>query len=217
MTARVFLVDDQAAVRKAMARLLASAGYEVEAYESARVFLDSGMADAAGCLVLDLAMPEMDGLALQQALTDSLLPVIFLTGHGDIASGVQAMKAGAFDFLTKPVDGAMLLAAVHGALDQNRAARVDRAECDELRVRLASLTPREREVLGLLVEGKLNKQIAAQLGIVEKTIKVHRARVLAKMKVRSSTALVRLVDRAQRAAGDRTQAGGSIAPLQPSR
>lgn len=202
MTARVFLVDDQAAVRKAMARLLASAGHDVVAYESARVFLDSGMADAAGCLVLDLEMPDMDGLALQQALAGSLLPVIFLTGHGDIGSGVRAMKAGACDFLTKPVDGATLLAAVQGALEQNRVARTERAECDELRARLDSLTPREREVLALLVEGKLNKQIADQLGIVEKTIKVHRARVLAKMKVRSSTALVRLVDRVARAPGD---------------
>jgi FixJ family two-component response regulator len=176
----------------------------VVAYESARAFLDSGMADAAGCLVLDLEMPDMNGLALQQALAGSLLPVIFLTGHGDIGSGVRAMKAGASDFLTKPVDGAILLAAVQGALDQNRVARAEQAECDELRARLDSLTPREREVLALLVEGKLNKQIADQLGIVEKTIKVHRARVLAKMKVRSSTALVRLVDRVQRAAGDRT-------------
>jgi RNA polymerase sigma factor (sigma-70 family) len=204
MTEQVFLVDDQAAVRKAMKRLLASAGYDVVAYESARAFLDSGMADAAGCLVLDLEMPDMNGLALQQALAGSMLPVIFLTGHGDIGSGVRAMKAGASDFLTKPVDGAILLAAVQGALDQNRVARAEQAECDELRARLDSLTPREREVLALLVEGKLNKQIADQLGIVEKTIKVHRARVLAKMKVRSSTALVRLVDRVQRAAGDRT-------------
>lgn len=204
MTEQVFLVDDQAAVRKAMKRLLASAGYDVVAYESARAFLDSGMADAAGCLVLDLEMPDMNGLVLQQALAGSLLPVIFLTGHGDIGSGVRAMKAGASDFLTKPVDGAILLAAVQGALDQNRVARAEQAECDELRARLDSLTPREREVLALLVEGKLNKQIADQLGIVEKTIKVHRARVLAKMKVRSSTALVRLVDRVQRAAGDRT-------------
>ena len=204
MTEQVFLVDDQAAVRKAIKRLLASAGYDVVAYESARAFLDSGLADAAGCLVLDLEMPDMNGLALQQALAGSLLPVIFLTGRGDIGSGVRAMKAGASDFLTKPVDGAILLAAVQGALDQNRVARAEQAECDELRARLDSLTPREREVLALLVEGKLNKQIADQLGIVEKTIKVHRARVLAKMKVRSSTALVRLVDRVQRAAGDRT-------------
>ena len=204
MTEQVFLVDDQAAVRKAMKRLLASAGYDVVAYESARAFLDSGMADAAGCLVLDLEMPDMNGLALQQALAGSLLPVIFLTGHGDIGSGVRAMKAGASDFLTKPVDGAILLAAVQGALDQNRVARAEQAECDELRAWLDSLTPREREVLALLVEGILNKHIADQLGIVEKTIKVHRARVLAKMKVRSSTALVRLVDRVQRAAGDRT-------------
>ncbi|MBY0239229.1 MAG: response regulator [Burkholderiaceae bacterium] len=204
MISRIFLVDDQATVRKAMERLFAAEGYEVLAYESARAFLGSGMIDAAGCLVLDLAMPEMDGLALQQAMTGSLLPVIFLTGHGDVTSSVRAMKAGAWDFLTKPVDAATLLAAVQGALDQNSKARAARAECDELRARIDSLTPREAEVMALLIEGKLNKQIADQLGIVEKTIKVHRARVLAKMKTRSSTALVRLVDRVQRARSDPT-------------
>lgn len=203
MTPQIFLVDDQAVVRKAMVRLLVSAGYEVSAYESARAFLDSGMADAPGCLVLDLAMPEMDGLALQQALAGSLLPVIFLTGHGDIGTSVRAMKAGACDFLTKPVDDAMLLAAVQSALARNCTARTQRAEYDEVRVCFDSLTPREREVLALLIEGKLNKQIADQLGTVEKTIKVHRARVLAKMNVRSTTALVRLVDRLQRAPDDR--------------
>jgi FixJ family two-component response regulator len=199
MTNRIFLVDDQAAVRKAMERLFASAGYEVLAYESACAFLDSGMMDAAGCLVLDLAMPEMDGLVLQQAMRGSLLPVIFLTGQGDVASSVRAMKAGAWDFLSKPIEASTLLAAVQGALDQNSKVRAARAECDELRARIASLTPREAEVMALLIEGKLNKQIADQLGIVEKTIKVHRARVLAKMKTRSSTALVRLVDRVQHA------------------
>lgn len=201
MTPRIFLVDDQAAVRKAMERLLTSAGYEALAYESAQAFLASGMCDAPGCLILDLAMPAMDGLALQKALAGSLLPVIFLTGHGDVDSSVRAMKAGACDFLTKPVDASVLLAAVQAALDQNRKARAERADCDELRARMDSLTPREAEVMALLIEGKLNKQIADHLGIVEKTIKVHRARVLAKMKVRSSTALVRLVDRAQRERG----------------
>lgn len=194
---RVFLVDDQPAILKALARLLASAGFDVVPYGSAQDFLGSGSAAAPGCLVLDLAMPEMDGMALQQALAaqDSLLPLIFLTGHGDIASGVRAMKHGAFDFLTKPVDGDKLVAAVQAALALNAQRRAADAERGELRTRYDSLTPREREVMALLVEGLLNKQVAAELGTVEKTVKVHRARVMAKMQVRSLTALVRLADR----------------------
>jgi RNA polymerase sigma factor (sigma-70 family) len=194
---RVFLVDDQPAILKALARLLASAGFEVAPYESAQAFLASGNAAAPGCLVLDLSMPDMDGMALQQALAGqgSALPLIFLTGHGDIASGVRAMKLGAFDFLTKPVDDGKLLAAVQAALERNAQQRTADAEREELRQRHASLTPREREVMALLVEGLLNKQVAAELGTVEKTVKVHRARVMAKMQVRSLTALVRLADR----------------------
>ena len=197
MTPRVFLVDDQPAVLKALSRLLVSAGLEVASFGSAQAFLDSGNADAVGCLVLDLAMPGMNGMELQQALVarESALPVIFLTGHGDIDTGVQAMKYGAADFLTKPVDGDKLLSAVHAAFELNRQTLLDRADIDEIEERLASLTPREREVLALVVEGKLNKQAAAELGTVEKTIKVHRARVMTKMKVRSLAELVRLVDR----------------------
>jgi FixJ family two-component response regulator len=193
----VFLVDDQAAVRKALSRLLTSAGFAVVAFAAAQDFLDNSNADTAGCVILDLAMPGMNGMLLQQALATraSLLPVIFLTAHGDIQTGVQAMKSGAFDFLTKPVDGDKLVEIVRSALERNRQARIDCGECNDIRDRLATLTPREREVLCLLVEGMLNKQIAAQLGTVEKTIKVHRARVMAKMQVRSMTALVRLVDR----------------------
>ena len=196
-TPRVFLVDDQPAVLKALSRLLVSAGFAVTAFGSAQEFLDSGNADALGCLVLDLAMPGMNGMELQQALLAraSALPIIFLTGHGDIDTGVQAMKFGAADFLTKPVDGDKLLSAVQAAFDRNRQILSDRAEQDEIKARLDSLTPREREVLELVVEGKLNKQAAAELGTVEKTIKVHRARVMSKMKVRSLAELVRLVDR----------------------
>lgn len=197
MTPRVFLVDDQPAVLKALSRLLVSAGLEVATFGSAQAFLDSGNVDAVGCLVLDLAMPGMNGMELQQELVArvSALPVIFLTGHGDIDTGVQAMKYGAADFLTKPVDGDKLLSAVHTAFELNRQTLLDRADIDEIKERLASLTPREREVLALVVEGKLNKQAAAELGTVEKTIKVHRARVMTKMKVRSLAELVRLVDR----------------------
>lgn len=192
----VFLVDDQIAVLRALSRLLNSAGFPVAAYATAQDFLDSGSADAPGCLVLDLAMPGMSGIMLQQEMAkrSSLLPIIFLSGHGDVHTGVQAMKSGAFDFLTKPVDGDKLIGIARGALEKNRQMRNASAQRDEIRNRLESLTPREREVLYLLVEGMLNKQIAAQLGTVEKTIKVHRARVMAKMQVRSPTALVRLVD-----------------------
>ena len=194
---RVFLVDDQPAILKALGRLLTAAGYEVQAYESARAFLDSGNAATPGCLVLDLSMPEMGGLALQQALAEraSALPVIFLSGHGDLDSGIRAMKQGAADFLTKPVDGEQLVAAVQLALARNTQARAADAERGDILQRLASLTPREREVMALVAEGLLNKQVAAQLGTVEKTVKVHRARVMAKMQVRSVSALVRLVDR----------------------
>lgn len=197
MTPRVFLVDDQPAILKALGRLLASAGYTVQGYTSAREFLDSGDAGTPGCLVLDLAMPEMGGMALQQELAqrDSHLPVIFLTGQGDIATGVQAMKLGAADFLTKPVDDERLLAAVAAAFERNRRSLADSAERDDLRQRLESLTPREREVMDLVTEGWLNKQIAAELGTVEKTVKVHRARVMAKMQAKSVSALVRMVDR----------------------
>jgi len=200
MSGLVHLVDDQPAVRKALARLLGAAGFTVRAYAGAQDFLDALAGDADGCLVLDLSMPGMDGLALQRALAARApqLPIIFLTGHGDIDSGVRAMKLGAADFLTKPVDDARLIAAIEAALEQRRQLRGADAELADIRQRLATLTPRETEVLELLVEGLLNKQVAAALGTVEKTVKVHRARVMAKMQVRSPTALVRLVDRARR-------------------
>ena len=196
-TPRVFLVDDQAAILKALSRLLVSAGFDVAPFGSAQDFLDSDPGQVPGCLVLDLAMPGMDGLTLQQALTarHSSLPVIFLTGHGDIATGVQAMKVGAFDFLTKPVDGEKLLAAVTAAIQSNRQIRLERAEIASIQTRLDSLTPREREVLEQVVLGQLNKQVAAELGTVEKTIKVHRGRVMEKMNVRTLAELVRLANR----------------------
>jgi FixJ family two-component response regulator len=209
---RVFLVDDQGAVLKALSRLLCAAGLEVCGFASARDFLDSGNAAQPGCLVLDLSMPGMDGLALQQALAQhaSLLAVIFLTGHGDIGSGVQAMKLGAVDFLTKPVDAERLLEAVRIGFARNAQARLERDERDDILSRHASLTPREREVLALLVEGHLNKQIAAALGTAEKTIKVHRARVMMKMQVRSMSALVRLTDRIAACAPDGAAHGTKV-------
>lgn len=195
--ASVYLVDDQPAVLKAMSRLLQSAGLNVVTYESAQAFLDSGHVGKAGCLVLDLAMPDMDGMALQNRLKEmnSDLPIIFLTGHGSIDTGVLAMKLGAQDFLTKPVDGDKLLAAVQAACEHNLRCRQARKEKQAIQARLNSLTPRELEVLHLIVEGKLNKQVAAELGTVEKTIKVHRAKVMSKMDVPSLAALIHLLEK----------------------
>lgn len=193
----VFLVDDQPAVLKAMSRLMQSAGINAVTFDSAQAFLESGSASKAGCLVLDLAMPGMDGMALQQKLTeiDSDLPIIFLTGHGSIDTGVLAMKLGAQDFLTKPVDADRLLTAVQIACERNLLARLAKMEKQAIQARLNSLTPRELEVLHLVVEGKLNKQVAAELGTVEKTIKVHRAKVMSKMNVTSVAALIHLLEK----------------------
>jgi FixJ family two-component response regulator len=195
--ADIFLVDDQPAILKAVARLLDMAGYRPVAFESAQAFLDSGNADLPGCLVLDMAMPTMDGLALQRLLRAraGVLPVIFLTGHNDLHMGIQAMKEGAADFLTKPVDSAALLQAVASALECNRIALRERQELQAIQLRLASLTCREREVLDLVAEGKLNKQVASELGTAEHTIKIHRGRAMAKMHVQSLAELVRLMDR----------------------
>lgn len=203
---RIFLVDDQLAVRKALARVLESANFEVMTYASGSEFLASGNAEEPGCLVLDLSMPEMGGLALQRKLVErlSVLPIIFLTGHGDISSGVEAMKHGAFDFLTKPIDAEKLIATVRAALDKNQQARKERNGRDEISQRLGSLTEREREVMYLVSNGKLNKQVADVLGIAEKTVKIHRAHVMEKMHAKSLADLVRMVDRASAQDTDRS-------------
>ncbi|MGZ8842916.1 MAG: response regulator transcription factor, partial [Pyrinomonadaceae bacterium] len=166
-------------------------------FSSPSEFLEQHNPRAAGCLVLDVAMPGLNGLELQEALRakGNWIPIIFLTGRGDIAMSVQAMKRGALDFLTKPVDDEKLLKAIGTALKQDRTQRRSRAELDDIKERLATLTPREREVLSHVVSGQLNKQIANDLGTVEKTIKVHRARVMEKMKVNSVAELVRLTER----------------------
>ena len=181
------MVDDDDAVLVAIGRLLRASGLQVRTFASPQAFFAQHAAEDRGCLVLDLSMPGASGLEVQEALAaeDCSLPVVFLSGHGDVASSVRAMKAGAVDFLTKPFEAEALIAAVRQALDR-----------DCVSARVASLTPREREVLGHLVEGKLNKQIAAALGASEKTIKVHRARVLQKMAARSIAALVRMTERA---------------------
>ena len=193
----VFVVDDYAPVRNSISRLLRAAGFAVLAFASAGEFLAQYDPQTLGCLVLDLAMPALNGLELQDILAkaDNLLPIIFLTGEGDIPKCAQAMKHGASDFLTKPVNDEDLLGAVRVAIEKDRTLRRNQAELTETRVRLATLTPREREVLEYVVTGKLNKQIAGDLGTVEQTVKVHRSHVMQKMRVRSVAELVRLVER----------------------
>jgi FixJ family two-component response regulator len=195
----VFLVDDDPSVRRALARLIKSAGYQVQTFVSAREFLDR-MPDAArpACLVLDVRMPGLSGTDLQRELRliNPILPIIFITGYGDIPMTVKAMKAGAVDFLPKPVRDAELLRAIEQALARAVHDRAKLDETEDIQSRLEKLTPREREVMNLVVKGRLNKQIAFALGTVEKTIKVHRARVMDKMQVDSVAELVRLTDRA---------------------
>ncbi|MEP6586849.1 MAG: response regulator [Candidatus Udaeobacter sp.] len=193
----VFVVDDYAPGRRSISRLLRAAGFAVAAFASAQEFLVQYDPQTLGCLVLDLAMPAVSGLELQNILAErgSLLPIIFLTAHGDIPKSVQAMKHGASDFLTKPVNDEDLLAAVRAAIEKHRAVRQEQADLSEIRTRLTTLTPREREVLEYVVAGKLNKQIAGELGTVEQTVKVHRAHVMQKMRVQSVAELVRLAER----------------------
>jgi FixJ family two-component response regulator len=193
----VFVVDDYAPGRRSISRLLKAAGFAVTAFASAKEFLAQYDPETPGCLVLDLAMPAVSGLELQGILADrgSLLPIIFLTAYGDISKSVQAMKRGASDFLTKPVNDEDLLAAVRVAIEKHRALRREQAELSEIRARLATLTPREREVLEYVVVGKLNKQIAGELGTVEQTVKIHRAHVMQKMRVQSVAELVRMTER----------------------
>jgi FixJ family two-component response regulator len=194
----VFLVDDDPGVLKGMSRLLRARGYDVRSYASPQAFLAGHDSAVPGCAVLDVAMPGLDGLALQQALTDSGAhrPVIFLTGKGDIPTSVRAMKAGAIDFLTKPVSSDVLLEAIARAEKTDAEARRHRAELAAIEAKLATLTPREREVLTHVVAGRLNKQIAGDLGTVEKTIKVHRSRMMEKLGVRTVADLVRLAEKA---------------------
>jgi FixJ family two-component response regulator len=193
----VFVVDDDPAVLKGLSRLLRAARLDVATFSSSQEFLEQHDARAPGCLILDVAMPGLNGPELQEALMNkgSAIPIIFLTGHGDVPMSVQAMKRGALDFLTKPVNDEELLKAVDAALEKDRIGRLARAELDDILQRLATLTPREREVLTHVVSGQLNKQTALDLGTVEKTIKVHRARVMEKMKVHSVAELVRLTER----------------------
>lgn len=191
---KVFLVDDEPDLRQALARLLKAEGLDVEGFGSALEFLERVTEETAGCLLLDLAMPGLDGLEVQRrvAATGAKLGIVFLTGHGDIPTSVRAVRAGALDFLTKPVRRDDLLCAVHAALDHASEQRAAAAANADLRGRYAQLTPREREVFAHVIAGKLNKVIAADLGTGEQTIKVHRARVMEKLAVDSVADLVRV-------------------------
>jgi len=193
----VFVLDDDLQVRKALARLLRSAGHTVETFISAREFLEREVGDRHACLVSDLRLPELDGLELFAMLRafGRMTPIVFITGHGDVSTSVRAMKAGAVDFLTKPVDDRDLLDAVERALASDLERRRGRAEHTELSRRFDTLTPREREVFALVVEGLLNKQIAGRLGTTEHTVKVHRGRVMQKMGASSLAQLVHFAER----------------------
>jgi FixJ family two-component response regulator len=193
----IHLVDDDPAVLKALSRLLQASGFVVHTYKSARDFIDQRAAAVPGCLVLDMSMPGISGLELQEWLTGSgsAWPVIFVSGKSDIPISVRAMKAGAVDFLTKPVDEENLLRAIAVAIQRDGARRTKEAETNAIQARLATLTEREREVLRHVVSGQLNKQTASDLGTVEKTIKVHRARIMRKMGAESLADLVRMTER----------------------
>jgi FixJ family two-component response regulator len=190
----VFVVDDDASVRKSLARLVKNAGYAVETFTSVREFLARPPYDGPSCLVLDVRMPGLTGLDLQEALrtTGQRLSIVFITGWGDIRASVKAMKGGAVDVLTKPLDEGTLLAAIQQAVTRTIEERREQARVTEVRKHITTLTPREAEVFALVVTGMLNRQIGHELGIGEKTVKVHRARVMEKMRAGSLAELVRL-------------------------
>ncbi len=198
----VFVIDDDRMIREGMQSLIRSVGLRVEMFASAQDFLDAKRPDAPACLVLDVRMPGLSGLDLQVKLRDGGIPVpiIFITGHGDIPMSVRAMKEGAHEFLTKPVRGQDLLDAVQKAIAADRMLREERKDADEIRVRFDSLTPREKEVLELVVAGLLNKQIADQLRMSELTVKTHRAHVMEKTRAESLAHLVRMSEKLKSAA-----------------
>lgn len=193
----VYIVDDDPSVRRALARLVRSVGLQVETFPSAKAFLDHPVPDRPACLVLDIRLPGPSGLDLQSTLIQTRrdIPIIFITGHGDVPTSVRAMKGGAVDFLQKPFNDQDLLDCIHHAILMARQQTIERAERAELQSRFATLTPREREVLALVVTGILNKQIADRLGIAEKTTKVHRGRVMDKMQAQSVPDLVQMAEK----------------------
>jgi len=193
----VFIIDDDISVREGISDLLRSVGLTVQTYGSSQEFVSSNRLDARGCIILDLRLPGRSGLEFQQTL-DELgirLPVIFISGHGDIPISVRAMKSGAIEFLTKPINEQQLLDAVQAGIELDRVNHQDNALATELRARFDSLTPREREIMSLVVSGKLNKQIGFQVGLSEMTVKVHRSHVMQKMQAKSVVDLVRMADK----------------------
>jgi len=192
----IAIVDDDPSVREGLQSLIRSAGWSVETFSSAQEFLTRSRAKAPSCLILDLQLPDLSGLDLRKrmATTDLEIPIVFLTGHGDIPASVQAMKAGALEFLTKPVDEQDLLRAIQEAIDRDRRTRQRHADLHELRSRHDSLTAREREVMQQVISGLLNKQVAAELNITEFTVKIHRGQVMRKMHADSLADLVRMAE-----------------------
>jgi FixJ family two-component response regulator len=196
VTSIVFVVDDDVSVRESLELLIRAAGWQAETFTSAQEFLARPRATVPCCLVLDVTLPGLNGLQLQQQLVDrSDVPIIFITGHGDVPMSVQAMKAGAVEFLTKPFRDDVLLDAIRGAIERSRAALRQDSEMQVLRSCYAALTPREREVMGLVVAGMLNKQVGGELGISEITVKAHRGQVMRKMKADSLPDLVTMAAR----------------------
>jgi len=191
ITPVVFVVDDDVSVREALEPLIRYAGWQPETFASAQEFLDRPRLTVPSCLVLDVSLPDLNGLDLQKRIVDRTdVPIIFITGHGDVPMTVRAMKAGAVEFLTKPFDDEALLSAIRNAIERSEAALGDEANLRVLRERYASLSPREREVMSLVVSGLLNKQVGGELGISEITVKAHRGRVMQKMKAASLADLV---------------------------
>jgi len=199
----IFVVDDDPSVRCAIERLIGTVGLQVQLFGSAREFLASKLPNVASCLVLDVRLPGISGLALQRQLVEAnvQIPIIFITAHSDVPMTVRAMKAGAVEFLPKPFHDQDLLDAIHLALEKDRGRRQQETELTALRERFESLSPREREVVTMVVSGMLNKQIAAQIGSAENTIKVHRSRAMEKMQANSLADLVKMIERLQVSSG----------------